>query len=124
MKITGEETASLNKTELTQLNKQKKELKFLGSIRKVRGHTLFSINTKTGEIKPAEYRVKKHLAFHVAKNKDRVSEKKEVVAEKDCIYRQALNKKNLIRKLIKEVKGERNKQRAVKENAKRALYKW
>ena len=109
MKITGEETASLNKTELTQLNKQKKELKFLGSIRKVRGHTLFSINTKTGEIKPAEYRVKKHLAFHVAKNKDRVSEKKEVVAEKDCIYRQALNKKNLIRKLIKENDSNHNK---------------
>ena len=32
--------------------KDQKELKFLGSTRKIPGHTLFCINVKTGEIKP------------------------------------------------------------------------
>lgn len=68
--------------------------------RKLPGHTIFSFNIHTGEIKPAEI-----ISIEPEINPYGyvVSPKRTlIVVELDCIYRQALNKKSLIRKLRKE----------------------
>ena len=46
--------SKLNNNEIEQVQQQQKELKFINKIKKVPGHTLFSFNFKTKEIKVAE----------------------------------------------------------------------
>lgn len=58
------------------------ELKHIARIRKRPGQSIFSLNIQTGEIK--------------------IVEGKKIIIEPNCIYRQALNRKNFIRKLFKE----------------------
>lgn len=68
--------------------------------RKMPGHTIFSFNIHTGEIKSAEIMSKEpeiNPYGYVVSPKRTL-----IVMEPDCIYRQALNKKSLIRKLRKE----------------------
>ncbi len=58
-----------------QVQKQQQEFHLLGKTRRIAGFTLFSYNKETGDVK--------------------------VVVEKNCIYGQALNKKNFIRHLVR-----------------------
>lgn len=58
--------------------------KLLGKTTRIPGLSLFSINVKTGEIV------------------DLGQNQKKVIIDQDCIYRQALNKKNFIKKLFRE----------------------
>lgn len=78
--------------------RKKKEYHKVGSQRKVAGHTLFSYNTVTGEIKVAEMKVSDTIDFWTRQPLF----PSRVIVEKDCIYRQSLNKKNLIRHLKEE----------------------
>lgn len=97
----------VQKDEMELIDKQKHEFKFVGRYRKVPGHTIFSLNTKTGEIKVAPIDHSKDIDF---KTKNPVT-KDRIVIEPDCIYRQALNKKNFIKRLVREgilVKRTRN----------------
>lgn len=88
----------MSKDEMEVLDKQKHEFKLIGRARKVQGHTMFSFNYRTGEIKVAPIQHAKDVSFTTRKpvTKDRI------VIEKDCIYRQALNRKNFIKRLIRE----------------------
>lgn len=88
----------LHKDEVEIIDKQKHEFKFVGRYRKIPGHTIFSLNTKTGEIKVAPISHSKDIDFKTRQpvTKDRI------VIEPDCIYRQALNKKNFIKRLVRE----------------------
>ena len=79
--------------------KDQKELKFLGSARRIPGHTLFSINVKTEEIKPAKMNNKCLFVPHGGTLKP--AHKSVVQVEKDCIYLQALNFKNAKKKFEK-----------------------
>lgn len=88
----------LVKYEIKKLEKQQHELKFIGRERKVPGHTLFSFNIKTGEIKKAPIERSKDVDF---KTREPVFHER-IVVEHDCIYRQALNKKNFIKRLLRE----------------------
>ena len=88
----------LSKEDIEILDKQKKQFKYLGSERKVPGHTMFSLNLKTGEIKAADIERAKDIHF---KTKRPVTKGK-IIIEPDCIYRQALNKKNFIKRLVRE----------------------
>ena len=88
----------LVKYEIEKLDKQKHELKFIGRQRKVPGHTLFSFNIKTGEIKKAPTERSKVIDF---KTMEPLFHER-IVVEPDCIYRQALNKKNFIKRLLRE----------------------
>lgn len=88
--------SKLNNNEIEQVQQQQKELKFINKIKKVPGHTLFSFNFKTKEIKVAEV-IKK---VSIGLNKEPVY-KDELVIESDCYYEQALNKANFIKKLKK-----------------------
>lgn len=88
----------VQKDEMEILDKQKHEFKFIGRQRKVPGHTMFSFNLKTGEIKKAPIEHSKAIDFKTCNPvySDRI------VIEPNCFYRQALNKKNFIKRLIRE----------------------
>lgn len=74
--------------------KKQQELKLIGSMKKVPGHTLFSFNHKTGEIKPADVIRECAMGF------DGLPVYKErIVVEKDCYYEQALNVKNFVKRV-------------------------
>ena len=79
--------------------KDQKELKILGSTRKIPGHTLFCINVKTGEIKPTNM----YNKCACIPNGDTLKpvHNSIVQVEKDCIYLQALNLKNAKKKFEK-----------------------
>lgn len=87
---------NLSGEQIEYLQKQQNEFKHIGKIKKVPGHTLFSFNRKTKEIKLAKFINECCLGFDgkpVTKNK--------CVVEPDCFYEQALNKKNFIKRLKK-----------------------
>ncbi len=101
MKIAHEPTIDMSKSQIEIVDKMKKELKFIGSLRYKPGLTLFSFNTKTGEIKKAG--IKTEVAVMKTKSGQLTEKVKRTVhIEQDCIYIQCLNEKNLIKKLIKE----------------------
>lgn len=82
-----------------QVQKKQHEFHFIGDVKRIKGHILFSYNTVTKEIKQAviERTVEIGIDFQpIYKNK--------VCVEKDCIYVQALNEKNAIKKINKLVK--------------------
>ena len=47
--------SAISKSQIEQVQQKQNELKHIGSLRKVKGHTLFSFNRETGEIKPARF---------------------------------------------------------------------
>lgn len=83
---------------IEQQQLKKVEYHLIKQERRIRGLTLFSYNLVTGETKQAEIVYCKDVDFitrlpvHSPK----------VTIEPNCIYRQALNKKNFLRKLKKE----------------------
>lgn len=89
---------SLPKQQIEQVEKQKHEFKLIGKQRAVPGHTMFSFNIKTGEIKIAPMKYEAAIDMRTRQP----IRKRSIVIEKDCIYRQALNKKNLIKRLLRE----------------------
>ena len=80
-------------TEMEILQKQKHEQVFIGSMKKVSGHTMFSYNTVTKEIKVAPVKREAVVDYRTRTPKYKES----IIVEKDCIYHQALNKKNFIK---------------------------
>ena len=88
----------MQKDEMEVLDKKKHEFKLIGRERKVPGHTMFSYNLKTEEIKVAPVQHAKDVSFTTQKAVTR----DKIVIEPDCLYRQALNKKNFIKRLIRE----------------------
>lgn len=81
---------------IEQSIKQEKEYKLIGKARRKPGITLFSYNTQTGEMKPAEIEKECTMTFDGG-----VSYKAKVMIEPHCIYGQALNMKNWEKKVNK-----------------------
>ena len=88
----------MQKDEMEILAKKQHEYKLIGQQRKVPGHAMFCINLKTGEIKKAPIDHSKAIDF---KTREPVYRDR-IVVEPDCLYRQALNKKNFIKRLVRE----------------------
>lgn len=88
----------LTKPQIEQLQQKQHELTLIGKERRIRGHTLFSYNIITGEIKVADVQYSKDVDFMTRES----TEKPKLVIEPNCIYRQALNKKNFIKRLKRE----------------------
>lgn len=65
----------------------KKQVKFLGSIRKIKGLTLFEFNVKTKSLEAAKYEDEPYIDLTGGKSKIRHN----VKLNQDCIYFQALN---------------------------------
>lgn len=85
-----------NDLRIEQVIKKKNEFHLIGSQRRIPGQTLYAFNTVTKEIKIAQIERKMFFGFN-----GNVTYKNEITVEKDCIYVQALNKKNARNKLIK-----------------------
>ena len=80
-----------------QVQKQQQEFYLIGNMRRIAGITLFSYNKETGEVKVAAMEKSIEIDYKTKKP----VEKAKVVVEKNCIYGQALNKKNFIRHLVR-----------------------
>lgn len=89
---TREEDAVRMETEALK----KKEYHLIHSQRRQKGHTLFSFNTVTKKIEVVKYKRDIQLNFDGT-----VSHENKVTIDKNCIYVQALNEKNCIKKLRK-----------------------
>lgn len=85
---------NLSGEQLEYLQKKQHEFKHVGKLRKIPGHTLFSFNRETKEIKPAQFEKKIALGLNGS-----VITETRVVVEPNHFYEQALNKKNFIKKL-------------------------
>ena len=81
-------------TQVELLEQQRQEYKLIGNMRKVPGHTLFSFNVKTGEIKPVKLVREASIGLD-----GKPIFKEKITVEKDCYYEQALNQKNFIKRL-------------------------
>lgn len=79
-----------------QVQKKKNEFHLVGEERRVKGHTLFCFNEVTKKIKVAPMNQECMLGLDGS-----VIYKHNVTVEKDCVYIQALNQKNAIKKLNK-----------------------
>ena len=86
------------KAEMEVVENKQHKFKLIGSQRRQPGHTLFSLNLKTGEVKIAPVDRSKVVDFRtkLPVHRDRI------VVEPHCVYRQALNRKNFIKKLKRE----------------------
>ena len=74
---------------------QRAEKKYLGSHRMHKGHKVFELNMKTGEM--GEAKIERDSIM----GKDGVKKKQSIVTKKDCIYIPALNEKNAWKKAAK-----------------------
>lgn len=81
-----------------ELNReQQHEYHFVGRQKYIPGHTLFSLNLKTGEIKPADVVVESSVVYGVG-----VVNHRRINIEDHCVYRQALNRKNFIKRMLRD----------------------
>lgn len=95
-----------DKTEVQAKKKQRQEYKFVNSIQHQPGHILFSINTLTGEIKEAEFQKEEQITWEQAKMiKEGVGSPRKVIIEKNCVYIEALNKENALKRYKRMQKG-------------------
>lgn len=85
---------NLSGEQIEYLSKKQHEYKHVGKLRKVPGHTLFSFNCQTKEIKPAKFEREVSIGI------DRQPiYKTRCVIEPNCFYEQALDEKNFIKRL-------------------------
>jgi len=90
-----------NEIVITAEAEQKKQLTLLKKERKIRGLTLFEYNEVTKEILPAKFKpVTVNITGDGSGNYDRL-QNFELVVNQNCIYVQALNVKNALRKISK-----------------------
>lgn len=87
---------NLSKQQIEVLSEQERSSKYIGSMKVVPGHTMFSFNRDTKEIKKADYVDKVAIGFN-----GKAITTKELTIKANCYYEQALNRKNFIRKLKK-----------------------
>ncbi len=80
------------KIEIVSQKEIKKEIKLIGSQRKISGLTLWQFNTKTKELTKAKFKESSYIIGGGVKLR--------VIIEDDCIYFQSLNRKNALRKLV------------------------
>lgn len=95
MKLIPESVAeihTINPTHVLDMQKEAHETqKYLGVLKLKPGQTLFQLDIKTGEIKPAPIEYSDYIIGKKASKK--------LIANHHCIYLPALNLKNFIKKL-------------------------
>ena len=89
---------SLTKTQMEQVQLKQHELVLLKQEPVVLGHTLFSYNVESNEIKKAPVQYSRDVDFVTREP----LHNPKIVVEPNCIYRQALNKRNFIKRLKRE----------------------
>jgi len=85
-------------TQLVAPVQQKKEKKYVGSVKRHKGLTIFEVNVQTLEIVPAQVN-----EVPVVDKKGVVSNRHIVITKPGCVYVQAINKANALRKAQKHI---------------------
>lgn len=80
---------------------QKQKYRFLGTMIRRPGLTLFEYDSKTKTVQVAEVNTQQFYPYNAKRNKFSVSSTSRVQARDGCMYFQALNLKNAIRKVRK-----------------------
>lgn len=97
-----EVTESFKETsvEIREERQQEKQIKLIGKQRKVPGLTLWEFNEKTKELKPATY---KPIAVFISSSLTSTETTRtfRCVVNENCLYFQALNQNNALKKLKK-----------------------
>ena len=88
MKIEDEKK---DKIEIVSQVQQKKQIKFIGSQRSIPGLTLWQFNTETKSLNKAKFKQTNYTLNG--------SKRSQVIIEDNCIYFQALNMKNALKKV-------------------------
>ena len=83
--------------EIVKQTKQEKKQVLIGTIRPHQNHLLYELNTKTGVVELAKFKVD-DIVFSDTKDVER---KKKVIVNESCLYVTALNIKNAKKKFIK-----------------------
>ena len=73
-----------------------KEQRFLGSEKRNKGHILFEFNLKTGDLQPAQ--LSKEVSVDI---EGAPVYKTKIFKNTDCVYVQALNEKNALKRLLR-----------------------
>ena len=97
--------SNIEKVDKAELEKKKK---LLGSIRMIKGLTLWEVNYVEGTVVPAEFEVNEERAYDVTVKSIEQKARKKLLSKKNCIYVQALNLKVAIKKsnkILKELFG-------------------
>lgn len=90
-----------DKIEIQSEQQQKKEIKLIGNQRKIPGLTLFEYDTVSKTLSKAEY---KKVDFHLKSLSIKPEEMQlnhKVIVKENCLYVQALNEKNALKKVKK-----------------------
>ena len=87
----------ISSNEVRRVKRPAIEQKKVATWRRQPGHTVFSFNTKTKELKVAT--LVEHAAITFSRT---VARQTRIYVEKDCIYVEALNRKNAVKQLRRE----------------------
>lgn len=90
-----------DKIEVLGSTEVKKGIKFKGSLKPHRGHTLFKVDKKTLEITPAKIEKDDEITWDSARKKEFVKRKKSAIMEEGFAYFTGLNKASIIKQLKK-----------------------
>jgi mannose/fructose/N-acetylgalactosamine-specific phosphotransferase system component IIB len=90
-----------SEVEIAVEKQQRKEIKLIGRQRKIRGHILWEFNQKTKELIPATYKKQDFNVTSLTPSPSAVSISNKVQVNENCLYFQALNRANAIKKLGK-----------------------
>lgn len=88
-----------DKDKIEFVKQVQQEYKYIGSIKYRQGSTLWQFNTETGELNPAKVIVKEQLVW--TSKGDCTKKTRSVIYEDKCVYVQALNRKNVEKKILR-----------------------
>lgn len=81
---------------------QKKTFGYLGGAKTIKGLRLYEVNEITLEVQPADIHIVNGIDEH-----GKPYTRRNVAAQKDCVYVQALNPKNAVRKAAKFIEQQK-----------------
>lgn len=88
-----------SKVEIVEEQQQRKEIKLIGRQRRVRGLTLWEFNHKEKTLQPAKFHKQDFAITALSTSPEALKISNKVVVNENCVYVQALNRKNAIKKL-------------------------
>lgn len=90
-----------NKIEIAEEREQKKEIKLIGQQRKIPGLILFEYNEKTKVLQRAQFQKENVVITSLSMSPESIKHQHKVVVNENCVYIQALNEKNALKKVAK-----------------------
>jgi hypothetical protein len=88
-----------NQVEIVEEQQLRKEIKLIGQQRKIRGLTLWEFNTKEKTLQPAKFKKQDFAITTLSTSPEALKISNKVDVQEHCIYFQALNRKNALKKL-------------------------